>query len=95
MKYEVIETEKNTWLEDGSPSITDRWACASEYDALTHAHIRSVEARILGRSDSDYEAVADGKPIDHTDWDAPEDDVVYAALVEMGYTTEQVRVVLG
>jgi hypothetical protein len=48
-KYEVVEMEKNTWNEDGSPSITNRWVCESATDAFLHVHVRRVEAEIQGR----------------------------------------------
>lgn len=93
-KYEVVEMEKHTWNHDGSPSITNRWVCDSAADAFNHAHVRRVEAEILDRSDVKFEAREDGEPIDHADWDVPDDDVVFEALAKMGYTEEEILSVL-
>lgn len=93
-KYEVVEIEKRTWNEDGSPSITNRWRCEGETDALNHAHIRRVEAKIQGGTDVCYEAREDGEPIDLAHWEVPEDDVVFRALADMGYTEQEILSVL-
>ncbi len=90
-KYEAVEISKNTRNEDWSQVISARWVCDSEYDALVLKAAREVEAEILGRSDSDYEAREDGEVIAG---DAPEDDDVYACLVEMGYTDGEIGEVL-
>jgi hypothetical protein len=93
-KYEVVEMEKNTWNEDGSPSITNRWLCESETDALNHSHVRKVEAEIQGRTDVCFEALEDGEPLDRAGLEVPEDDVVFDALAEMGYAKEEILSVL-
>jgi len=93
-KYEVVEIEKNTWNQDGSPSITNRWSSENETDALNHAHVRRVEAEMLGRTDVLYEAREDGVPIDLSGWEVPEVDIVFGILAEMGYTEEEILSVL-
>jgi len=93
-KYEVVETEKNVSHEDGTPSVTNRWTCESKADALSHAHIRWVEAEIQGRTDVYFEAREDGEPIDSAGWEVTEEDVVFAALTEMGYTEGEILLVL-
>ena len=50
-KYEVVEMEKSTRNQDGSPSITNRWSCGNETEALINAHARKVGAEIEGRTD--------------------------------------------
>jgi hypothetical protein len=90
-KYEVVEMEKNTWYEDGSPSITNRWLCDSEDDAILQLHVRKVEAEIHGRTDVRFEARENGEGIAG---EVPDDDVVYQTLAEMGYTEEEILSVL-
>ncbi len=93
-KYEVVEIEKNTWNKDGSPSITNRWPCEGEADALNHSHVRRAEAEIQGRTNVYFEVREDGQPIALAGWEAPDDDVVFRALAEMGYTEEEILSVL-
>lgn len=90
-KYEVIELEKNTWNEDGSPSITNRWVCDSEDDTILQLHARKVEAEIQGRTDVRFEARENGEAITG---EVPDDDVVYKALAKMGYTEEEIHSIL-
>jgi hypothetical protein len=93
-KYEVVEMEKNTRHENGTPIVNDRWPCESETEALNHAHVRQVEAEIQGRTDVYFEARKDGQSIDLAGWEIPDDDVVFEALAEMGYTKEEILSVL-
>ena len=93
-RYEVVEMEKATWNEDGSPSITNRWPCESETDALIDAHARKVGAEIEGRTDVCFDALVDDEPIDRAGWEVPEDDFVFRALAEMGYSEEEILSVL-
>lgn len=90
-KYEVVEMEKNTWHEDGTPIVNDRWVCDSEDDAILQLHVRKVEAEIQGRSDVRFEARENGETITG---EVPEDDVVYKGLAQMGYTEEEILAVL-
>jgi len=93
-KYEVVEMEKNTSNQDGSPSITNRWVCDSAEDALNHAHLRWVEAEIQGRTNAEFETLEDGEPIDRAGWEVPDDDVVFEALTKMGYPEEEILSVI-
>lgn len=94
-KYEVVEMEKSTRNQDGSPSITNRWSCESATDAFLHVHVRRVEAEIQGRTDVCYEAREDGEPIDPMDWEwEPDDEDVFRQLALMGYTEEEILSVL-
>ena len=90
-KYEVVEMEKSTWNENGSPSITNRWVCDSEDDAILQLHVRKVEAEIQGRTDVRFEMRENGEEITG---EVPDDDVVYKALAKMGYTEEEILSVL-
>lgn len=94
-KFETVEIARNEWQSDGTPTVNNRWTCGSETDALDHAHIRSVEATIQGRTDVHFEAREDGRPIDRAGWEVPEDDVVFQSLAEMGYTEEEILSALG
>lgn len=93
-KYEVVEMEKNTWNQDGSPSITNRWSCRNETEALINAHARKVGAEIEGRTDVYYEARENGERIDLAGWEVPDDDFTFGVLAEMGYTEEEILSVL-
>ena len=93
-QYEVVEMERNAWHEDRTPIVSTRWPCKSEADAIIQLRVREVEAEIQGRTDVHYEAREDGKSIDRTEWEAPDDDVVFGALAEMGYTEEEILSVL-
>jgi hypothetical protein len=90
-KYEVVEIEKNTRHEDGTPIVNDRWTCESATDAFLHVHVRRVEAEIQDRTDVRFEAHENGEKITG---DVPDDDVVYKALAEMGYTENEILSVL-
>jgi hypothetical protein len=95
-KYEVVEMEKNTRHEDGTPIVNDRWSCESATDAFLHVHVRRVEAEIQGRrTDVVFEAREDGEPIDPADWCwEPDDENVFRQLALMGYTEEEILSVL-
>jgi hypothetical protein len=93
-KYEVVEMEKNTWNQDGSPSITNRWPCENETEALINTHARRVGAEIQGRTDVYYEAREDGEPIDLSGWEVPDDDFMFGVLTAMGYKEEEILSVL-
>ena len=93
-KYEVVEMEKNTWNQDGSPSITNRWSCGNEIEALINAHSRKVGAEIEGRTDVYYEARENGERIDFAGWEVPDDDFTFGVLAEMGYTEEEILSVI-
>jgi hypothetical protein len=90
-KYEVAEMEKNTCNQGGSPSITNRWVCDSEDDAILQLHVRKVEAEIQGRTDVRFEARENGEAITG---EVPDDDVIYKALAKMGYTENEILSVL-
>jgi len=60
-KYAVVEMGKNTWNEDGSPDVTNRWVCDSEDDAILQLHVRKVEAEIQGRTDVRFESRGNGE----------------------------------
>jgi hypothetical protein len=91
-KYEVVEMEKHTWNMDYSPSITNRWGCDSEDDAILQLRVREVEAEIQGYTDVRYEAREDGEEI--VIEYVPEDDVVFEALAKMEYTEDKILSVL-
>lgn len=90
-KYEVVEMERSTWNEDGSSSITNRWVCDSEDDAILQLHLRKIEAQIQGRTDAHFEARENGEGITG---EVPDDDVVYKTLAKMGYTKDDIISVL-
>ncbi len=94
-KYEVVEMEKNTWNQDGSPSITNRWSCESATDAFLHMHVRRAGAEIQDRTDVKFAAQEDGETIDPADWGwEPDDEDVFRQLAVMGYTEEEIHSVL-
>jgi hypothetical protein len=92
--YEVVEIQKNTWNDDWSSAINNRWVCDDENDAILQLAVRKVEAEMLGRTDAYFEAREDGEPMERRD-DPPEDDEVCGALLSMGYSEAEILAVFG
>jgi hypothetical protein len=93
-KYEVVEYAKNTWNEDGSAVAHDKWVCNNESDLILQWRVRQIEGEMLGYSDSYFEALEDGEPVDYSEHYFPPDDAVYASLKEMGYTDADISKVM-
>jgi hypothetical protein len=93
-KYEVVEYAKNTWNEDGSAVAHDKWVCDNESDLILQWRVRQIEAEMLGRSDSYFEALEDGESVNYSEHYMPDDDAVYAALKEMGYADAEISTVM-
>ena len=93
-KYQVVEYAKNTWNEDGSAVAHDKWVCDNESDLILQWRVRQIEAEMLGHSDSYFEALEEGEPVNYSEHQMPDDDAVYAALKEMGYTDAEISKVI-